>query len=91
MPKIRKITAATKRIHDVGKTRVKAPPIATAMPAVSKKANKAPERTDIALKREDNVMTAICVLSPNSAIVTSTNDATIGVKFMDKEDAFRLY
>jgi len=84
MPKIRKMVAAMIRIQNVGNTSVNASPITTAMPAVSKKASMAPENTASALKREDKVMTAIWVLSPNSAIATSTNDATRGVKLMDK-------
>lgn len=79
------------RIQNVGNTRVNASPIATAIPAVNKKANMAPEKTEKTLNREDKVMTAICVLSPNSATVTSTNDAISGVKFMDKKDTVRLY
>ena len=70
---------------------VNASPIATAIPVVNKKANIAPEKTEKALNREDKVMTSICVLSPNSATATSTNDATSGVKFMDKKDTVRLY
>jgi len=42
----------------------------------------APEKTERTLNREDKVMTAIWVLSPNSATATSTNDATSGVKLM---------
>jgi hypothetical protein len=85
------MVAAIIRIQNVGNRRVNAFPIATAIPVISKKANIAPEKTEKALNREDKVITAICVLSPNSATVTSTNDATSGVKSMDKKDTIRLY
>ena len=85
------MAAAVMRIQNVGNTRVNASPTATAIPVINRKANMAPEKTDKALNRDDKVMTAICVLSPNSATATSTKDATSGVKSMDKKDTIRLY
>ncbi len=78
------MAAAVMRIQNVGNTRVNASPIATAIPVINRKASMAPKNTERALNREDKVMTAICVLSPNSATAISTNDATSGVKLMDK-------
>ncbi len=85
------MAAAEMRIQNVGNTSVNASPITTAIPVVSRKANMAPAKTERALNREDKVMTAICVLSPNSATATSTNDATSGAKFMNEKDTTRLY
>jgi len=84
-PKIRKIIAAVRRIQKMGKISPKALPIATAIPVVNRKASMAPTKTEKALNREHNVITAICVLSPNSAITTSANDARSGVKLMSRE------
>jgi len=91
MPKMRKMVAAVMRIQNVGNTSVNASPIATAIPVVNKKASMAPEKTERALRREDKVMTAICVLSPSSATATNTNDATSGAKLMGKKNTIRRY
>lgn len=68
------------RIQNMGKTRGNMSPTVTAIPLSSEKASIAPEKTDKALNLEDKVITAICVLSPNSAIVTSANDAARAAK-----------
>jgi hypothetical protein len=51
----------------------------------------APIKTETALKREDKVMTASWVLSPNSATTTSTNDAISGAKSMTEKNATSRY
>jgi len=75
------------RNQNKGNTSVNASPIATAIPVVNMKASMAPEKAESALNREDNEMTAICVLSPNSATATNTKDATSGVKLMNSKNA----
>lgn len=85
MPKTRKMRAAAIRIQKVGKTKVKASPIATAIPVVTKKANMEPTKTESALNLQDKVMTAICVLSPNSANATRANGVARAAKLIGEE------
>lgn len=86
-----KMLAAMIRIQNAGNTIANASPTATATPLINTKASMAPKNTESALDREDKVMTAICVLSPNSATATSANDATSGARFMGSKSRCRLY
>jgi len=88
---MRKMAAAVTCSQNRGSTSVNASPIATAIPLVNKKASMAPEKTEKALNLEAKVMTAICVLSPNSARATTINDATSGVKLIGRENTIGSY
>ena len=69
---------ATKSIQKLGTKGAIAPPINALTPPTKANAKRAPMKTDLGLCLAHRLTTAICVLSPNSAIATIANVDSIG-------------
>lgn len=75
-----KVIPAARLIRKVGMKGAIAPPMRALMPSIKAKARSAPMKTDRGLCLALRLTTAICVLSPNSAIATMTNEDRRGSK-----------